>query len=112
MLCLFKNQNRLGQVIKVEKLSQRLKGLIPFKTLNEKQIFWIPYCQSVHTFFMKFPLDIIFTDKKFQVIKLFERVSAGRILFGGFKSCHVFEVSSGFISQQQLKKGDQLYVES
>ena len=109
---LLKNQIRLGQIIKAQKLSQRLKGLIPFRSFGKTEIFWIPHCQSVHTFFMKFPLDVIFTDTKFQVIKLFKEVPSKRVLFGGFKSRHVFEAGAGFISQHNLKRGDQLNVES
>lgn len=108
---LLKNQDLLAQIIKARTLSERIKGLIPFKSLSEKEVFWIPYCQSVHTFFMRFPLDVIFTDKRFQIVKFFEKASSKRILFGGFKSRHVFEAQAGFIFKQKLKKGDQLHVE-
>ena len=106
------NNQKSWHVIKAEKFSQRLKGLIPYKSLSEEELFWIPYCQSVHTFFMKFPLDVVFTDKNFQIVKSFEKVPSRRILFGGLKSRHVFEAGAGFLSRQKLKKGDQLYVES
>ena len=107
---LLKNQKPLAQIIKAESFLQRMKGLIPFPSLSETDVFWIPYCQSVHTFFMKFPLDVIFTDYHFKIQKLFKEVPARRLLFGGYKSRHVFEAKAGFISRQNLKKGDQLNV--
>jgi len=112
MLNLIKNQIFLAQIIKAQSFFERLKGLILFKNLSEKEIFWIPRCQSVHTFFMGFSLDVIFTDKNFKIVQVFETVSPWRILFGGFKSYHVFEAQAGFISKKKLKKGDQLHVES
>ena len=102
----------LAQILQAQSFTARIKGLIPFKSLIEKEIFWIPYCQSVHTFFMRFPLDVIFTNRGFKIVRLFERVGPWRVLFGGFRSCHVFEAQAGFIKNKQLKKGDKLHVES
>ena len=81
------------------------------KSFRERRLFLITACPSIHTFFMKFPIDVIFTDKKFCVVSLFESVSSGKILFGGLKSRNVFEMKAGQIRFHKLKKGDLLYVE-
>jgi len=109
---LLKNQENLGQIIKAQTFFQRLRGLTAFKNLSGEELFWIPYCQSIHTFFMSFPLDLIFTDGKFQIVKTFKEIPANRIVFGGFKSRHVFEAVGGFLLKKKLERGDQLYVES
>ena len=108
----YKDQVFLIDLLKASSLKQRLLGLIPYKKGLQKQAFWISYCSSVHTFFMKFPLDVFFTNKDFKILKIFENVGPNRILFGGFKSRHVFECQQGQMTQLKLKKGDQLHVES
>lgn len=112
MFRLLKEGKVLAKLIKAKKWNQRLLGLIVYKNLSDEEIFWIPSCQSVHTFFMTFSLDVVFTNRSFQIVKLFEQVRPGKLLFGGFKSWHVFEMKSGFISKQNLKKGDLLHVET
>lgn len=100
-----------SQVISASGLRQRIQGLIGRSGLSSQEAFWISSCPSIHTFFMKFPIDVVFTDNKFLVLSLFENVPAGRILFGGWKSRNVFEMSVGQIQSHNLKKGDRLYVE-
>ena len=92
-------------------LTTRIKGLIGQEALLDQEALWIPACPSIHTFFMKFPIDVVFTDRKFQVVSLFEAVPARRFLWGGFKSRNVFEMKVGQILKANIKKGDILYVE-
>ena len=100
-----------SHLVKAETLKQRIQGLIGHSELKEQEAFWIPACPSIHTFFMKFPIDVIFTDRQFCIISLFENVSARKILFGGFKCQNVFEMKVGQIQNHCLKKEDLLYVE-
>ena len=100
-----------SHVIQAKTLKQRIKGLIGYSELKDQEVFWITACPGIHTFFMKFPIDVIFTDQKLCVVSVFESVSAGKMLFGGFRSQNVFEMKSGQIQKHGLKKGDQLYVE-
>ena len=109
---LFRETTFLAELIPAQRFKQRLLGLIPYSSLSEKEIFWIPACSSVHTFFMKFPIDVVFTNSQFKITALFEKVGARKILFGGFKSKNVFEMKAGQIEIHQLKKGDCLHVES
>ena len=109
---LFHERTFLAELIPAQSLRQRILGLIPYSSLPEREAFWIPACPSVHTFFMKFPIDVVFTDAHFRITALFEKVRAGKILFGGIKSKNVFEMKAGQIAIHQLRKGDALYVES
>jgi len=98
-------------LIQAETLWHRVKGLIDHPGLKEQDIFWIPACPSIHTFFMKFPIDVVFTDKKLQILSLFENVPARRLLLGRWGSQNAFEMKVGQIKAHQLKKGDSFYVE-
>ncbi len=101
-----------SHLIQARSLKERFLGLISKTDLKMEEVFYIPACPSIHTFFMKFSIDVIFTDKKFFIVSLFENVPAGKILFGGFKSRNVFELKAGKIQTHNLKKGDSLHVES
>ena len=102
----------IAKLIPAKSFKQRIQGLTSYSHLKEKEAFWISACPSIHTFFMKFPIDVIFTDRQLKVLALFSEVKAGKVLFGGFKSRNVFEMKAGQILAWQLKKGDVLYVES
>jgi len=106
-------ENKLiaSHLIQANTLRQRIEGLIGYSDLKNNEVFWISACHSIHTFFMKFPIDVIFTDRKLCVVSLFENVSPGKILFGGFRGRNVFEMKAGQIQAHSLKKGDFLYVE-
>ena len=114
MLKLFKKEKDLfiADLILAKSWKQRVQGLTVYSSLKEKEAFWIPSCSSIHTFFMKFSIDVIFTDPKFKVLKLFSNVKPSRILFGGFKSRHVFELKEGQIASCLLVKGEFLHVVS
>ena len=108
---LYKNQVFLMDLLEARSLKQRLFGLIPYRDWPEQRAFWIPSCSSVHTFFMSFSLDVFFTNRRFQILRIFENVGAKRLLFGGLKSRHVFELKAGQISNFNLKQGERLHVE-
>jgi hypothetical protein len=40
----------------------------------------IPRCRSVHTFGMRFPLDVLFLDSKLRVVEIRRAVPPGRIV--------------------------------
>lgn len=92
-------------------LKQRVQGLLFRSSLEEQEALWIAACPSIHTFFMKFSIDVIFTDRKFRVLSLFENVVPWKLIFGKTGSYHVFEMKAGKIKIHKLKLGDELYVE-
>ena len=97
-------------VTKANSFLQRLKGLMGKEDAPCETAFWIPSCPSIHTFFMKFPLDVIFTDRKLLVVSIYYSIPPGKILFGGWKSYHVFELKTPGLKKDFIKKGDQLNV--
>ena len=48
----------------------RRKGLLGRKNLELGEGLWIAPCESVHTFFMKFPIDLVYLDRNQQVKKV------------------------------------------
>lgn len=57
-----------------------------------------PDCASLHTFHMRFPLDVVFLDRDGQPLKLLKTVSPWRVVKGPRGTRHFLEVRSGFWS--------------
>jgi uncharacterized protein len=62
--------------------SARMKGLARLDDMPPTTALHIPRCRSVHTFTMRFPLDLIWLDKAGHVVRVDPRVPPRRL-----KSC-------------------------
>ena len=63
---------------------------------------------GIHTFFLKFPIDVLILDKKNRVKGLREGLKPGRIMFWNFKYDIVVELPKGLIKKSKTKLGDLL----
>ena len=88
----------------------RVKGLLGRDSLPDSYALWISPCPAIHTFFMKFPIDVIFVDKDLKVVSIFHSLPSWRIIYGGWKGHSVFELKAAQLKNFNIKKGDQLYV--
>ena len=64
-----RNEEELSHNVDIaDTFYKRMKGLLGKSGLKTGEALWIKPCMSVHTFFMKFPIDVIFLNKKNHVI--------------------------------------------
>jgi len=68
------------QVFVARSFRARLMGLALLRDLPLECLLLIPRCSSVHTFGMRFPLEIRFLNERGRVIRCESQVSAGRML--------------------------------
>lgn len=85
----------------------RMKGLMFSKELPECDGFLIRPCNSIHTFFMRYPLDIVFLDKNFKVIKVLYNLKPWRMTWVYLKSFQVLEMKAGTLTKN-LNQGETL----
>jgi uncharacterized membrane protein (UPF0127 family) len=71
---------------------------------------WIAVCEAVHTFGMRFPIDVVFLDRKKRVVKMQANVSRGRISFS-LRANSVLELPAGTLEATRTRPGDQLAFE-
>lgn len=69
--------------------------------------FLITPCNSIHTFFMRYSLDILFIDKNFKIVKAIYGLAPWRMTWIYFKSRHVLEMKAGTM-KKGLNAGDSL----
>jgi uncharacterized membrane protein (UPF0127 family) len=112
---LVRNQTRdavLGQSVDVADTSAtRRVGLLGRKRLEPGEGLWISPCESVHTFFMKFPIDLVYMDKSRKVRKVRHAVPAWRLSM--CLSAHsILELPAGTAKQTGTVAGDVLVMEA
>lgn len=61
----------------------RLKGLLGQRTNEKAAVLLIPQCKSVHTFGMRYALDIAFANQEGLVVRSERNVRPGRLLACG-----------------------------
>ena len=64
----------------------------------------------IHTFFMRFAIDVIYVNKAFTVLKIDRNLRPWRISLPVFKARHVFECNAHMTEKLDIQLGDQLYV--
>jgi uncharacterized membrane protein (UPF0127 family) len=85
----------------------RRKGLLGRSGLASGEGIWIVPCESVHTFWMKFPIDLVYLDRNKKVKKVRSGVAPWRL--SACLSAHsVLEFASGTIHSTQTRPGDWL----
>jgi uncharacterized membrane protein (UPF0127 family) len=85
----------------------RRKGLLGRSTLPAGEGLWIVPCESVHTFGMKFPIDLVYLDRNKKVKKVRSGVPPWRL--SACLSAHsVIELATGTIHRTQTSPGDKL----
>jgi len=89
---------------------KRNTGLLKHTGLAEGEGLWIVPCEGIHTFFMKFAIDVVFLSKKRRVLKLRPNMGKRRIALS-LRAHSVLELPVGMIEKSQLAVGDQLDLE-
>jgi uncharacterized membrane protein (UPF0127 family) len=87
----------------------RKKGLLGRDGLAEDTALVIAPCSAVHTFAMRFPIDVIFARRDGRVVKVRSAMRASRIsaAIGAFA---VVEMAAGSIDRADVRVGSRLIV--
>jgi uncharacterized membrane protein (UPF0127 family) len=89
--------------------SSRNKGLLGRDCLFPGEGLWIVPCEAVHTFFMRFPIDLVYLDRNKRIKKLRSNVSAWR-LSACLTAHSVIELPTGAIRETQTEPGDTIEI--
>ena len=85
----------------------RRHGLLGRDRLPDGHGLWIVPCESVHTCFMKFPIDVVYLDRKQRVRKVSRAVPPWRLSMC-LLAHSVLELPAGVIDESGTQPGDQL----
>jgi uncharacterized protein len=88
----------------------KFRGLMGVRTLPQGAGLLITGCNSVHTHFMRMPIDVLYVDESHRVVDIDPAMAAWRIGRTRKGAAYVVELPSGTVAQTQCTVGDQLFV--
>ncbi|OGX40606.1 MAG: hypothetical protein A2984_02700 [Omnitrophica WOR_2 bacterium RIFCSPLOWO2_01_FULL_41_12] len=103
-----KNTILAENVIVADRPFQRIKGLLGKKEFKPGQALVLKPCNSIHTFFMKFPIDVLFVDKDNRVIKAVPTLKPFCLTYIYFRAILAIELPVGTIPSTLTQEGDTL----
>ena len=89
---------KIIQLLSTENMLERACGLLKLPRLNKGQGLLINQCSSIHTFGMRYALDIVYLDRHYKVIKLIEAIKPRRMSIC-LRARHTLELLSGEIKR-------------
>ena len=91
-----------------ETFFRRLKGLLGSPPLSDGEGLLLVNEKSIHTFFMTFPIDVIYINEQKKVIRTENNMLPNRIGKHLSESRYILEVPVGTIEKSQTSINDQL----
>ncbi|MGI4828338.1 MAG: DUF192 domain-containing protein [Janthinobacterium lividum] len=102
----------VGQSIKLADTSlTRLVGLLGRSSLKAGEGIWIRPSSGVHTFGMRFTIDVVGLDREMRVVKLWPRVKPQRITSISTNVRSVLELAAGEIEARSIQIGHLLHAD-
>jgi hypothetical protein len=98
----------LGEAIELAQTSgERNKGLLGRQGLDPGGGLWIIPTEAIHTFWMKFAIDLVFLDRKRRVTKVVPRLKPFRLAMS-WRAYSVVELPAGVAELTRTEAGDQI----
>jgi uncharacterized membrane protein (UPF0127 family) len=110
------NRTRGGRVLAsdvygVAGFGGRLLGLMGHPGLQPGQALVLDGDNSIHTLFMRFPIDVLFLDKAGRVRHLYHAMPPWRVSRVVFGSTRIVELPPGVLDATETEVGDELVFE-
>ena len=86
----------------------RRRGLLGKVALGRGEGLWIYPSQAIHTFWMRFPIDVAFLDRYRRVERICHQLPPFRLTVPVWRACSVLELSSGVLAHTGTDGGDEL----
>ena len=95
------------QVVVADRARRRMRGLLGRRSLPPGEGMLLQPSPSIHTAFMRFPIDVVFLDRNLRVIKLVEHLPPWHTA-SAIEGRSTLELSAGEIVRRRVQVGDQL----
>jgi uncharacterized protein len=86
-----------------------MRGLLWRKPLEPTEAILLSPCNSIHTFGMNYPIDIIFLSSDYQVTRIVSNCMPRRLVFCK-DAMYALELAAGQAAQMAVNVGTQLAV--
>ncbi len=89
----------------------RMIGLLGKDGLTPGEALILKPSNSIHTFFMRFPIDVLFVDKGSRVIKAISAIRPFRLTRIYYHAYFTVELAAGVIRATATRQGDIIFIE-
>lgn len=103
-----KNNTVLEQVKLADGFFQKFKGLMGRKKLSKSEGLMLLSCNSIHTCFMRFPIDVVFLNMNHEVIEIKKGLKPWRMVKYVKKAYITVEMAEGTVEYKNIELGDLL----
>ena len=108
------NLSRSTQIADKAVLAQtmfsRMRGLLAKDTFCAGEALILQPADSIHTFFMRFPIDVIFLDDQGKVLKIKENLAPFRLCLAPRRAAKVIELPANTIQNTSTRVDDLLRI--
>ncbi|MEK7390496.1 MAG: DUF192 domain-containing protein [Elusimicrobiota bacterium] len=94
-------------VTRADNPASRSRGLIGRRDMDGDEGLWIDPCPMIHTFFMSFPIDVLFLDADLRVRRVMEDLRPWRVSPWVWSARSVLELKGGSL-KGSVRVGDSL----
>lgn len=96
-----------SEVTKADSLLARAVGLLGRSSMGPQEGLWIVPCSQIHTFFMAFPIDVVFLDRGQTAARVIENLKPWRMTSWVRGAHSALELAGGTLNGS-VQVGDQL----
>ncbi|OZB05658.1 MAG: hypothetical protein B7X54_04790 [Idiomarina sp. 34-48-12] len=64
----------------MEYFPQRLVGMLYLRVASPQRAFWFPRCSSIHTWGMRFAIDVIGLDNQLKIVTVIRNVQPAKVI--------------------------------
>ncbi|MCX5789871.1 MAG: DUF192 domain-containing protein [Elusimicrobia bacterium] len=99
-----------SRVERADTAASRSRGLLGKERMQAEEGLWIVPCPMIHTFFMRFPIDVVFLDRRLKAVRVIENLKPWRVSPWVFAAHSVLELAGGAL-KGSVEPGDTLEIE-
>ncbi|HEX9027230.1 MAG TPA: DUF192 domain-containing protein [Clostridium sp.] len=97
------NLEIIAEIFIADSFIKRFLGFM-FREKPHHEAILIKPCNSIHTFFMRFPIDVLFINENMEVVKKIDGLKPGRIIMPQKKCKMVIEGKAGMFKTVKVGK--------
>ena len=101
-------QVNLEKIERADSLISKFLGLMGRRGFGKSEGLILSKTNSIHTFFVFFPIDVVFLDREMRVLKLVENMRPFWVSPIIWQAAYVLELPIGTISSKPIRVDDQV----
>ena len=99
---------KLSNIKIADSYKSKIVGVIGWEDWGGCAGLLIKDANSIHTFFVRFAIDVVFLDKGFKIVKIVENLKPFRFSPIVWSAKHTLELPSGTLRKKSLHPGDKI----